>query len=78
MLWSRKPEWAETATTSRYTRAMLDDLVRYIALRTRQLGWMIEFLQTGDDKPVRYVEAWAAADSQRSAITRDGASTTQP
>ena len=33
----------------------LDALVRYMALQTRRVAWMGEFLRTGEDRPVRYI-----------------------
>jgi hypothetical protein len=67
MMWDRRPRWADAALGMPYTRRNLDDVARYIAQRTTRLGWMLDFLKTGDDKPVRYIEAWVAADSRRAA-----------
>jgi hypothetical protein len=37
----------------------LEILVLYMALRTRQLDWMIELPRGGSDEAVRYVRLWA-------------------
>lgn len=56
LAWAHKPSWADDHLLEPpFTRERLDLLVRYMAQRTRQLDWMIEYLRSGDDKPVRYI-----------------------
>jgi len=61
-LWARKPSWVEghlgDLLEPPFYGEKLEVLGRYIALRTRQLGWMIRYLQGGTDEPVRYIRYW--------------------
>ena len=43
----------------------LDALVRFMALQTRRVAWMREFLRTGEDRPVRYIRPAAPGDTPR-------------
>jgi hypothetical protein len=73
MLWNRKPSWARNHLLEPpFTRAMLDVVTRYIAHRARQLGYMIEFLRTGNDRPVRYIRAWVEHDEASTGAASDG------
>jgi hypothetical protein len=49
-----------------------DALVRYMALQTRRVAWMREFLRTGEDRPVRYIRPAAPDDTPQPAVTRPG------
>lgn len=69
LTWARKPSWfRDNLLKGPFTLGMLSELVRYMALRNRQLGWMIDFLQGGSDEPVRFARAWAR-EAERSADT---------
>lgn len=57
LAWAHKPTWADARLLETpFTRGRLDVLVRYMAQRNRQLGWMLEYMQCGNDEPVRH---WA-------------------
>jgi hypothetical protein len=63
LLWARKPSWVrDYMLESPFTRESLDFLTRYIAHRARQLGYMMKFLQDGDDHVVRHIRGWVAHD----------------
>ncbi len=63
--WARKPSrYDETTLRTPLTLGMLNELTQYMAHRNRQLGWMLDFLQTGNDEPVRHARAWARADER--------------
>jgi hypothetical protein len=67
LAWAHKPSWADDHLLEpAFTRARLDVIVKYMAHRNRQLGWMIEYLRSGDDEPVRYIRHWV---SQNEAAT---------
>jgi hypothetical protein len=61
--WDHKPSWAEDQPYCGrlFSGGMLNKLGRYMAVRGRQIGWMIDFLKTGNDEPVRHVRAWVKA-----------------
>jgi hypothetical protein len=74
LLWNHKPSWARTHLFEPpFTRATLDVVTRYIAHRARQLGYMLEFLRNGNDRPVRYIRAWVEHDEGSSGAASDGA-----
>jgi hypothetical protein len=74
LLWNRKPSWARSHLLEPpFTRGTLDVVTRYIAHRARQLGYMMEFLRNGNDRPVRYIRAWVEHDEASSGAAPDGA-----
>lgn len=65
LTWARRPSrYNDTALRTPLTLGMLNELTQYMAHRNRQLGWMLDFLQTGDDEHVRHARAWAGADKR--------------
>jgi hypothetical protein len=67
LTWAHKPSWfRDSLLRGPFTLETLSELTRYMALRNRQLGWMIDFLQGGSDEPVRHARAWAR-EAERSA-----------
>lgn len=77
LLWTHRPSWAENQPYCGrlFSRAMLDELVRYMAWRGGQLGAMIDFLNTGDDERVRYIRSWVKATERRGREAEDGVGT---
>jgi hypothetical protein len=74
LTWERKPSWFEDyLLKGPFTLGMLSELVRYMALRNRQLGWMLDFLQGGSDEPVRHAKAWARAGERAAEESRAAA-----
>lgn len=70
LTWERKPEYfGNHFRNGPFTLGILSELVRYMAHRNRQIGWMIDFLQTGNDEHVRHAEAWAKADERASEVS---------
>ena len=68
LLWSHKATWwDDSALDYPWTRARLDDAVKHMAWRIRQLDLMIEFLRDGDDEKVRHIRSWVAAAEKRAA-----------
>lgn len=76
--WTHKPSWAENQPYRQrlFSGAMFDELGQYMALRGRQIGWMIDFLITGDDKPVRHIRSWIKATEQKKQEVENGAEAT--
>lgn len=71
MTWARRPSsFDERLLAGPFTLGRLNELVRYMALRNRQLGWMLGYLDGGSDEHVRYASLWAKADDQASAESR--------
>jgi hypothetical protein len=65
LAWARKQDWfGDHLLNGPFTLATLSELVRYMAHRNRQIGWMLDFLQTGNDEHVRHARAWARADER--------------
>lgn len=65
LTWARRPSrYHDTALRTPLTLGMLNELTQYMAHRNRQLGWMLDFLQTGNDEHVRHARAWARADER--------------
>jgi hypothetical protein len=77
LLWTHRPSWAENQPYCRrlFSRAMLDQLVRYMAWRGEQLGAMIDFLNTGNDERVRHIRAWMKAAERRKREAENGVGT---
>ncbi|HTR75079.1 MAG TPA: hypothetical protein VMH33_07445 [Solirubrobacterales bacterium] len=75
--WKHKPSWAEKQPYSGrlFSGEMLDELGRYMAMRGRQIGWMIDFLNTGNDKPVRHIRSWIRAAERKNLEAEDGEET---
>lgn len=65
LTWERKPDYfGSHFRNGPFTLGILSELVRYMAQRNRQIGWMLDFLQTGNDEHVRHARAWARADGR--------------
>lgn len=75
--WDHKPSWAEDQPYCRrlFSGGMLNKLGRYMAVRGRQIGWMIDFLNTGNDEPVRHIRAWIKAAERKRQEAADGVET---
>ncbi len=70
LTWERKSDrFKDHLRNGPFTLAVLDELVRYMAHRNRQIGWMLDFLQTGNDEHVRHARAWARADERAAAAS---------
>lgn len=77
LTWKRKPSrFGDHLRNGPFTLASLDELARYMGHRNRQIGWMIDFLQTGNDEHVRHAKAWARAD-ERAADTSSATPTSK-
>lgn len=76
--WSHKPSWAESQPYCRrlFSGEMLNELGQYMAVRGRQIGWMIDFLNTGNDEPVRHIRSWVKAAEREKQEAEDGEETT--
>lgn len=71
LTWNRRPSWYEDyLLTGPFTLGVLNELVRYIAHRNRQIGWMIDFVQTGNDEHVRHAKAWARYEKRKADESR--------
>jgi hypothetical protein len=58
LTWERKPDYfGSHFRNGPFTLGILSELVRYMAQRNRQIGWMLDFLQTGNDEHVRHARA---------------------
>lgn len=77
LLWAHRPTWAENQPYRGrlFSRAMLDELVRYMAWRGRQLGAMIDFLGTGNDEYVRHIRSWVKAAERKRREIENGVET---
>lgn len=65
LTWERKPDYfGSHFRNGPFTLGLLSELVRYMAQRNRQIGWMLDFLQTGNDEYVRHARAQAKADER--------------
>ncbi len=65
LTWARKPRrYHDSALSAPLTLGMLNELTQYMAHRNRQIGWMIDFLQTGNDEHVRHARSWVKADER--------------
>jgi hypothetical protein len=65
LTWEHKPNYfGNHFRNGPFTLDLLSELLRYMAHRNRQIGWMLDFLQTGNDEPVRHARAWARADER--------------
>lgn len=65
LTWVRKPDYfGDHFRDGPFTLGILSELVRYMAHRNRQIGWMLDFLLTGNDEHVQHARAWARADGR--------------
>ena len=70
LAWAHMPTWADAHLLEMpFTRGRLDVLVQYMAQRNRQLGWMLEYMRSGNDEPVRHVRHWATPDDVATVAT---------
>jgi hypothetical protein len=75
LAWAHKPSWVDDyLLEAPFTRARLDELVKYVAHRNKQLAWMIDYLQTGNDTKVRLIRHWVAAKERRRGTSEPGES----
>lgn len=77
LLWTHRPTWAQNQPYCGrlFSRAMLDELVRYMAWRGRQLAAMIDFLSTGNDEYVRHIRSWVKAAERKKREIENGVET---
>jgi hypothetical protein len=77
LLWTYRPDWADDQPYCRglFSRAMLDELVRYMAWRGGQLGAMIDFLSTGNEERVRHIKSWVKAAERKKQDAENGVGT---
>jgi hypothetical protein len=73
LLWAHKPSWAgeQPYLGELFTGARLDDLRRYMSVRGRQIGSMVDYLRTGDDKPVRHARALVKTEERKKQEAED-------
>jgi hypothetical protein len=59
-VWAHHPTWAPPSLFEAgfCTRAMLDKIENYMAFRTRDLKWMMDFLETGDERDLVSAYRW--------------------
>lgn len=72
LMWARKPSrYHDSVLRAPLTLGMLNELTQYMAHRNRQIGWMIDFLKTGNEEHVRHARAWARADERAAEESSD-------